>query len=726
MRRFISLFLVVMMVFTVVPVSFAQSGSEPKVSLEKAIELAKSKLNIPEDDFNFNSNYNENNDGRKFWYLDWSAKQESSKSFNTSVTINADNGDIVNYNSYTETKNVSRIPKYTREQAIKAAEDFLTNIDSKKFKETRLLEKKYLNNYDFSSDTFYFTYVRNVGDIPYIDNYFNVFVNKYTLQVTSFQLEWDVNPVKTQQSKITLEQAKEIFKKKLGLELSYQLISTNGDYTKQKAVLVYSLKYGNKPIDAENGSILKEGYFYLDGRGYVREQSLKTKNDAIILKPEEQKAVDKTKKYITKEKAIEIAKKYLRLENGYSLVSSNLNNDYMGLQNAVWNFYWEYKAPKNSKTKVISNRYGSQSCSVDAVTGEIRSFYISDSKLEAPKDAKMKYNEASALKIADKYIEKIIPEKSKNFEFRNYDLYNQTDEINPKKYFYFNYVRKQGNAYCPFNRINLTVDAYSGIITNYSIDYYNVDLPAPEKIITLDEAYDKLFKELNFGLKYKKVNAESNKLLSSISPAAYSTETRLAYYLDNLDENITIDAKKGDFIDYNGQPLKLKNQIAFLDIDKSNEKEKIQTLVELGIVRADSDKFMPDEKIKQKDLIKLLVKTFDASYASEEDDGYYVSAYKYGILVDQNEKAPETFVTKKQMAKYFVRMMNLSNIAGIKGIYKVGFSDANTISEADLGYCAIANGLKIVEAKDNVFGPLTESTRAEAVGYIYNYLNVER
>ncbi|MGE5473142.1 MAG: YcdB/YcdC domain-containing protein, partial [Ignavibacteriales bacterium] len=465
MRKIISLLLTVIMVLTAIPVSFAQESTEPKMSLEKAIELAKSKLKVPEKDFNFNSNYTENNDGKNLWFLNWNSKVQSQKSFDTSVTINADTGDIVSYSSYTEKKNVSRIPKYTIEQAKKAAEEFISNIDAEKFKETKLFEKQYLSGNEYLSDTYSFSYVRYIGDIPYIDNYFNIFIDKSTLNVTSFQLEWDSDIISLQKANITIDQAKEIFKDKLGVELSYKLVSDNGDYTNPKAILVYSLKYGNKPIDAKTGEILKDGYYYANGEGYYRKNMNKAKEDQKAqLTPEEQKAVDKTKKYIKKELALEIAKKYLNLESGYTLTNSNLYDDYLGMQDAVWSFYWEYKAPQNSKVKVASERYGSQSCSVDAVTGEVRSFYISDSKFEAPKDAKMKYNKETAKKLADAFIKKILPQKSKDFEFRDYDLYNQSYDNSTPKYFYFNYVRKQGNAYCPFNKVNITVDAYNGII----------------------------------------------------------------------------------------------------------------------------------------------------------------------------------------------------------------------------------------------------------------------
>lgn len=727
MRRFISLFLTIMMVLTVVPISFAQEGSDSKMSLESAIELAKSKLTIPEKDFNFNSNYTENNDGKNLWFLNWNSKAESSKYFDASVTINADTKDIVSYSSYTENKSTSKIPKYTKEQATKAAEEFITNINAEKFKQTKLYEKKYSNG-GYANDTYFFSYVRYLEDIPYVDNFINVFVDKRTLNITSFQLEWDDKPVCVEQSKVTLEQAKEIFKNKLGLELSYKLVAPNGDYRNQKAMLVYSLKYGNKPINAQNGEILKDGYFFIDGYGYTRASSVKEdKNQKSFLTPEEQKAVDKTKKYMAKEKAAEIAKKYLKLEDGYILTNSNLSDDYLGLQNAVWNFYWEYKAPQNNKAKAASDRYGSQSCSVDAETGEIRNFYIWDSKFEAPKDVKMKYNKESAKSLANAYIKKIMPQKSKDFEFRDYDLYNQSYDNSVQKYFYFNYIRKQGDVYCPFNKINITVDAYSGMITNFSFDWYNIALPVPERIITLDEAYQKLFNELNLSLKIKKVDGKNfDSLSDKIIPVSNTMVPVLVYYLDNIDEVVSIDAEKGVFIGYSGEELKQKKPITFSDIQDLPGKTKIETLAELGIIESDSDKFMPGEKIKQKDLIKMLVKSNNAYSKPEGYDGYYTEAFKNGILLEQGEKTPEAAVTKLQLAKYFVRMLNLKNIAQIGGIYKVGFSDASTILEADVGYCAIANGLKIIDTRNNAFEPKGEITRAEAAGYIYNYLNVER
>lgn len=732
MKKVISVLISVAMILTTLPVSFAQSETGASINLEKAIELAKSKVKVPEQDFDFNSNYTENSDGKNLWYLNWNSKVDAPETFSTSVTINADNGDVVSYTTYSKDKVTSRIPKYTKEQALKAAQDFITKIEPDKFKETKLQEKPYTDANSKAANTYFFTYIRYVNNIPYIDNYMNVSIDKRTLEVTSYQLEWDYNSIEMQKEKGTLEQAKEIFKNNLGLELSYKLINTGErDSAKQKTILVYSLRYGNKPIDAITGEVLKDDYYFGEGGDYYREsKSLNKVQNQKILSPEEQKAVDKAKKYIAKEKALEIAKKYLKLEAGYNLSSSNLYEDYMGLQNAMWSFYWEYKAPQqaNSKSKIktSSDRYGSQSCQIDAVTGEVREFYIYDSKYDPPKDAKMKYDLQSSKKVSDAFIKKLMPEKSKYFEYRNYDLYNAYTEESPK-YYNISYVRKVGDAACPSNKINISINAYSGMVTSFRMDWYNVDFVVPEKIISMDEAYDKLFNTLNFGLKYKKINNNNNRLLSSALPAGNENEReiKLVYLLDNLGEGITIDAEKGVFLGYNGQPLVEENSNMFSDLNDSTEKTKIESLIEMGVIQADGDKFNPDGNIKQKDLVKMLVRTFDTGFTSEDDDGYYASAYRFGIL-QQDEKNPETPVTKSQISKYFVRMLNLKNIAEIKGIYKLSFRDANEIPEGDYGYYAITNGLGLIGTNNNAFEPKHEVKRAEAAGYIYNYLNMER
>lgn len=712
MKKFLCLVLALTLILTSsLPVFAAGQSDNAKISLKQAIESAKNKLGISSEGMKFESSYSEGRDGKKFWYLNWNSKQGGTKGY--SVTIDADNGNIVNYYTYSPSSDTSRIPKHTREQALKAATDFAAKLQPEKFNQTKLVEDDWTTRmYDseFYSDTYTFVFVRYVSEIPYIDNRINISVEKNSLNVRNYSLDWDEKTFTEPKDVLTVENAKKIFEEKLGLEASYQQVYSSYDKP-PKFILVYSLKKGNKPIDAFSGEVISYNDYYPMYDMGLKRAAGEQKSEELT--PEEQNSVDQNSKLISKDKAIELVKQYMQIEEKFKLTSSNLSKGYPEGSNSVWHINWEY----NDET---SKTYGYKGCSVDAVTGEIKSLHMGGSEFEPDKNATPKHTKEGSKAIAEDFLKKIQPEKFASCEYVEFEDQIKEAPENPSAY-HFNYIRKFNGITCAFNRINVTVNPYNGQITNYGLEWYdNITLPESEGMISLEEAYKVLYQDFDFSLKYiKKFDYWQN-------PAA-ETEIKLVYMLKN--QPCIIDAKTGALRDYNGEPVKKSQKATFTDIKGHWAENDVSILVELGILDADSDKFLPDSKIKQKDFIKLLMKSNGPDYrvlSVDEDvyDRYYGQAIDRKVMFPK-EKNPDASVTRLDAAKYIVRNLNIAYLADINGIYNPKFSDVKKIDSRNLGYVSIVSGLNIINGTKGHFLPERSLTKAEAAVIIVRLLKVD-
>ncbi|MGE5633360.1 MAG: hypothetical protein ACM3TR_20035, partial [Caulobacteraceae bacterium] len=121
MKRILSLITLIAMLATMtlsVPV-FADSNA--KLDLKQAIEVAKKSFDISTENYDFTSNYSETNYGKKLWYLYWNSKSGNGSSM--SATIDASTGEIINMSRWdAQATPPGRIPKYSRDEALKAAQ----------------------------------------------------------------------------------------------------------------------------------------------------------------------------------------------------------------------------------------------------------------------------------------------------------------------------------------------------------------------------------------------------------------------------------------------------------------------------------------------------------------------------------------------------------------------------------------------------------------------------
>lgn len=685
-----------------------KASAEDKITSSKAIEIAKSAFNLNTEGYNLNQNYIES-DNRKIYELNWYSKKKDGSSIY--VSVDAQSGEIINMSMWDgSTYTPKKIPTYSKSSAKTAAEEIVKKLQPDKFKKIRLIDN--VNNlYDsnYYSDVYTFYFMRIENGIEVSDNGITVSIDKNNLKIRSYNLNWDSIELSDTSKVIDIDKAKEIFKEKLGVELAYSM-SYNSNSKKNTPILVYSLKNGNMPIDAVSGDIIKNGY----STPYVNEQNkedLKGSGQSGNLTIEEQKVIDVSSKYISKEKAIEIAKGYLPLNEKYKLSSANLysnsNND-----TALWYLYWESidSAAKN---------YNYMNAQIDAVNSEIKSFYYGGSDFDQPsKDKKPSCDKEQAKKIADDFIMSIYPEKFEQIEYKpTTDYYTVNGENYLPPIYYFTYVRKTDGVTYNFDSITVNVNTYTGKVTGFNMNWSkNLELPSKEGVIDIDKAYDILFSKLNFSLKFVKCYDYTK---SDAKP-----QIKLAYVLNPFSG--IIDANSGSILDYNGNPVKIQKTPEYTDIKGNPNENNIKLLSEIGILKDSDNKFRPNDNILQKDFIKLLVLSIDPYVYNLDDsyEAYYEQAVNKKII-SEKEINPESQVTRQQAAKMIVKALGVGFVADVTNMYDVSkFKDANSISSEYKGYVAISSELKIINSYNNYIYPLKAVNRGEAATIIVNFLNV--
>ncbi|KRQ86095.1 hypothetical protein ABG79_02129 [Caloramator mitchellensis] len=667
------------------------AATTEKIDLKSAILIAKSSFEFNDKNLDFRyelTNYN----NKSIWNLNW-----SSKNSNISIQVDANHGYVISMYSYDgNMKPWSKIPKFSKEKAREIAEAKIKKLVGEKFSEFIFVDNMETSLY---SNTYDFRYVRKVNGIEYRDNFINISLERNTLKVINYAFEYDHYSLPGLQNVISLEKAKSIFDDKMGLELSYSIYY---DYDKKERniKLIYTPKNNVFPIDAFTGEIVKNNIIY------ANEKSMGGKGgDAQVLTPQEIKAIDENKNLISKEKVEEI------LSNKFGL-TGEFKNEYLSLSYDMYTnrYVWSVGYSKNADDKL---KYYYLSASIDAVTGEIL-YYSKGYPYIEEKDKTPKYSKEECRKIAEDFIKSMQPDRFNQTKYKENIEYNGTNQ------YYFSYVRIHQNVSVLNQGFNLGVNPYDGQIISYSMNWSDVIFPSIEGVISKDKALEILFSKNPFGLNYVRYY-DYSKMVS------YST--KLVYTFKSSSFNI--DAKTGDMLDYNGKIVIENKKVTFTDIKNSPYNNDINILTDIGIIDDKTDKFNPNQMIKQKDFIKYLVRTLEPVYviytedASKEYDNYYQIAIQKGIITEK-EKNPNSNVTRQDAAKWIIKAMGGGFVAELSNLYTLNFKDAKLISKNYKGYIAIANELKIITPVKGFFQPKQPITKGEAARILVNYLKVEK
>lgn len=722
MKKFLSLFLSVTMLVTVLlPVqAFAQYDRE----LEKAIIRAKELIEIPEEFDDFQASVNKSNDNT-FFYLRWNdSKNELGE---VSVTIDS-GGRVLNYNKYkfyTVWDESRKLPTISKDSGYEIATEFINKIASDIAE--NLSYEPTSTHLNVNSKFYDYNFTRIENDIPFYDNNVNVSVDNTTGEVTHYYCNWtnDLDfPDKA--DIIALEQAQETFKEELGFKLTYKL---KYDYTDNSSTpyLVYTNVYNNKSIDAKTGEVIDvQNYILYSGMGVAKGSEAISRDQAaanIVLTPKEKETIEKVADLMTEVEAEKKARSILNVDNSLELKNISLYNIWNDKDEYIWNLSFSKEEKKNDRIEFYY-----VDISLNAITGEVISFYRSYPYKE---DAPIKYDEEKCLQLSTDLIKSLQPLKFKEVELVDWQesAYRPLTEDEKPRNYYFNFIRKANNAYFLDNGINVQIDATTGIITSYNLNWYNGELPSTEEVIGNDAAnnvmLEKIGLELKYVLDYSQQFAE--KILPPI-PTDRKPEVKLVYALNNKKPS-NIDAYTGNLLDYSGEPYQEFGVAKYTDIENHYAEEQINLLAEYGIALP-GEEFKPSELITQKEFLYLLQKSLNPYSidrmpdTEKEEENFYQMLIKQG-LIEKDEVNVQAHIARQDAVKFIIRALKYDKVAKVKGIFTVPFTDAEQISPELYGHVALAYGLGISKGNNGEFRPNNDVSRAEAAILIFNSLNIE-
>jgi len=723
LKKILAAVVATLMLATVIIPAQGFAAGEDK-GLEDAIKAAKSLIEVPED-YKLTSSFGNEGD-MDYWELFWNSKDDLGGSISARIR---NDGTLLWYDQYKREyyqDDGIKFPKVSRDEAKTIAENFIKKVNPSAIDNIKYYEA---GQAPLGDHSYYFNYIRVINDVPYYNNSIYVSVNRDTGDVVSYNYNWTEGLEFPDASEvISIEEAQKAYGEKMGLELIYQSSNVKDEL---KIFPVYVPEYDNNTfgIDALTGEKIEFGSrnipYYIKNE-MAMDTAMKQAAGAgdggeIRLSPEEEKEVQEISKLIPLEEAEKIARdsSEIGLDNeSMNLERYNLSRNWRNKDDIYWSLTF-----RNNPDVDGEEIYKYASVRINAKTREIISFYISTSYDE---DDKAVDDKDTAKAAVEEFVKKFKPDKYELVELEDeeFDQPIILKETELPKSYWFRFTRKVDGIPFPGNGFSVTYDAVRQRVTEFSMEWYDVDFPSVDGAISEEKANEALFQEVGLELQYKEVYPKDAEIrdYSKVKP-----EMKLAYVLKS-GKPYNLDAYTGKILNYDGTPYKETKISEYTDIEGHYAENQINMLSEFGIGFEGSE-FKPNQQIKQKEYFALLVKIINNYYSpvlsDVMDEEEVERMYNYLIrekIITVEEKDPEAFIKREDAIKYLINAMKLSEVASIKGIYNYPFKDAEETNPDLIGHITLAYGLKIINGFNGYFNPTGEITRAESAVIIYNYL----
>jgi len=713
-KRKIALLLTIVFIFTLaLPASgFAAMDKE----LENAIKIAKTIFSIP-DDYSFESNISTSGE-KKIYQLSWNSKDKMN-SASIYVTIDED-GMVTNYSKYTQDdyKQTNKLPKLSKQDATAKAGQYIESIAPGLLKQLRYEENSQNSIMDSG---YYMNYCRVVNGIPFYNDMVTVNINRDTGALLNYSRQWtDLAAFPSVSGVMSLKDAQKAYAENLGLRLIYKYAQNDNVLS---AYLAYAPIYDNNSygIDAFTGEKrrMSSGYYYAfnDSITMAKQKANIEAAAGVQLSPEEVKAVEEASKLISQEDAEKIARscEFLKLTDSFKLQNYYFNSTWPDRTQYSWSLYFTKPADdKNAYTDFVN-------VMIDAKTGVITGF---NKGTPVNPTSKPVNDVVKAKADTDAFLSKYYPQYVKQTEYDKLTSENYMSGSDQNTNYSFVYYRMVNGIPFPDNGIALNYDNTSGVITSFSINWFNIGFPT-SKAIGIDAATNAMFEKVGLEKQYKLDNMAVSNAKILPRPSSDNASVVLVYMLKN-NKPLLISATSGALLNADGTEYKEPVKVNYTDIKGNAAEKQIMVLADNGIY-LEGSQFKPNDAITQLDFLTLLSKTLNyygpvitPKSTSQDIDGMYSYLLREGIL-KAGEKAPAANVTREEAVKYLVRALKFDKVADIKGIFNISFKDKASISPGLTGYVAIAAGLGIVGKSDS-FNPKAKITRGESAIMIYNYL----
>lgn len=657
-----------------------------------ALAAVKSRISVPAELTEFESNTSKNNDETEYSFR-WSDEDNR-----RSLDVSCDEyGRIDNYSYWDrddyKDEEDNRLTPYTRQDALKFAEEFLKKALPDAYGETSELawDGTGSDGY-FSGDgiTYNFTFDRLYEGTKVANNYVSVSVtakqdgmsvrNMYSVYL--YDTEFIV-------PKTTIENPEEAYKKAYPISLFYEKdYGKTGESKTDETRLVYSLDGGY--ISAETGEIkeLKEydgPILYENAADSVMGME-KSAGDGYDFTEQEQKELDNVKGL----KSAQEIEKNLRAISDLKMTSA------MKLTHSHVYRHDDDEYTMNLTFSNDKDRWAS--ITVDAKTGKIQSinnytssYYTASTYEEYNITDAQKEN---ARKKANDFFAMVEPEISKEYEIRNENDFSTNVSIS--------YKRMANGIEYTYNNANISYDVKENMLTNYDLYHSDANFVDPSNVIDADTAYNEILKTSPLEKIYILTDTDQYELCYIPEDAYVSVDAFTGKAVESEEPT-----QPGEYTDISGDEWYA---------------EAVKRLSDIGI-RLSGTEFKANENITKSDLLRIFGAGLkDRYYLFSDVNSIMSSMAKIGIIPIAQPEEDNSPVTREDACVYMVRLAGFERVAKLSGIFNVSFADGDSISPEKLGYAAILSGMGVVAGNNGTLRPKDCITRAEAVQMLYKYL----
>ncbi len=678
MKRGLCFFVILAMLASSIIVSADTAASK---RLEDILVFVKEKIEIPEELTEFSSYTSLRNEKESFAFL-WQDKDG-----NAHIEITADDkGRITDYYFFdSRLKTDKKITVLSKKDIIAFAEKFMRKTVPEAFSDANDCLMFDEDSWNVSNLNYNLTYRRIRNGIEVKDNYLSIRIAVYDdvayVRNMNLNIKYDAEFEDSFGEKLNyIEKYKQSFPVELIYKSDYRAVKDE----ENKAVLVYRYKNNDAGyILASDGEVAREDTFDEVFASGGNSLNMGVTEDATarkeMLTEAEIKELSKIEDLISKEDAEKILKKlpYVELDNSLKLISFDIrkNNDRYELS-------LSYENEKQDKYL---------SAILDGKTKEALNLY---QRLPVNRENMTELSEAqkNGAKTKIESFLKLVSPKTTEFREERLEAYDST--VNYSLDRYVNGIRYIDNS------ISVRFDAKNNRILNYRLNFDDdKSFPKADGIIDAETAHDKLLEI-----------SDLNKIYVH-SGGKY----KLCFGVKN--KNTEIDAFTGE--EY--QPYKAPESFKYSDIKGHWAEEAISKLAEIQI-GFDSEKFSPDEAIKQSDLLKLFAAgTRHKSYLDFDTEELYKILMDEEVILE-SQKNPDATVKREDAFVFMIRLQGLEKVAKLSGIFKVSYADQDLLPKEKTGYAAILTGMNIICGNGGKLRPKDNITRAEAAVMLYNYM----
>jgi hypothetical protein len=738
------------------PTSSTETPVDTKISRDRAIELAKQYVTIPDDyklqGVSYQSNVYTLNNSRGSWSISYMKQDQKQYYGNINVSVDSDSGKLLNYyiNVNDPEKKPTFPPKVNLTQAKELALAYIAKMNP---------EEKDQLKYDTDFEKSYrqplvgvveypLRFVRVVNGIEFPQNFIAVSYDGEG-QIRSYTLQWDQNlTFKAAEKTISAEQAAEQFKKTAEVRLQYVIPNTpNG--TAAPAV-----SYQMEPfmLDAQSGEALLP-------------TGLPRQAQSAPVPVSDKPLADASSEHLklSKEQAVSRVAALLPLPADAKLEDASYreNTDQRtGVTSFQWDLRWSTAAGQQQDSPSVY-------ATVDSSTGSILRFSKYDYRMaQSPNNA----NEGalSSDQLKDKAIEavkKLLPAYAHQLYLQPQMGDIPAEKLSQMNTFHYFFRRSVNGIATEYDSVNINLDRKSGDIQEFNSNLMYALYPdqAP-KVISIDEAKKVLFSQYTVEQQYMVVSKGNpgmpyygsslpmekyNVLVASgeIKPDATleKPETKLVYTLKpvfQFREAVYLDAVSGEWKNREtnqivkpliGEPADIKGHWA---------EEALRLMLDYQALDVVDGKVQPDGLITRGELVKMLLSAVNggyyplaagayaersASFSDVAKDSKYFAYVENAIdlnLIDRSSGTfqPDAALNRSEVADLIVRALGYRKLSETEGLFAVKATDIQGL--ANEGSISIVSALDIMTLNNGAFSPNEQVTRAQAATTFYKFLKV--